>query len=270
MSVGRGFTCGLRSDGAVVCRGRNDYDQTSPPEDERFTSIRSAEGHTCGLHADGVAVCWGNDSYGQSSPPEDEHFISISTGGDYLDRGSSYRLDRGGHTCGLRADGVAICWGDNAYPHLRPPTLPDHERFISISSAYLRVCGLRDDGYIVCSGIQSPRDGDFISVSTGARHACGIKENGIAVCWGDDVDGRTDEQKEESFIAISCGRDYTLGLRNDGVVVYWSKDGYYQGPEDDPSTAIAAGYSHFCRLTANGIIVCSGNNDYGQSSPPLR
>ena len=84
------------------------------------------------------------------------------------------------------------------------------------------------------------------------------------------MDGRTDEQKEESFIAISCGRDYTLGLRNDGVVVYWSKDGYYQGPEDDPSTAIAAGYSHFCRLTANGIIVCSGNNDYGQSSPPLR
>ncbi len=275
VSVGGGFTCGLRSDGAVVCRGDDSDGRASPPEDERFTFISSGYDHTCALRADGVAVCWGNDDSGQSSPPDDQRFISISSG---------Y-----GRTCGLREDGVAVCWGDYPYTwYNRGQSSPaDHERFIAISSgqfynpdyqlnAQHHACGLRNDGYVVCWGYNEhgqsspPQHGSFTAVSSGGWHTCGLRDDGTAVCWGYDVDGRTDEQKKERFIAISSGSDYTLGLREDGRVVYWDEDSYSQGPDDDPSTAIAAGYSHACRLVEDGVIVCWGNNDYGQSSPPLR
>ena len=84
------------------------------------------------------------------------------------------------------------------------------------------------------------------------------------------MDGRTDEQKEESFIAISCGNDYTYALRDDGIVAYWDEDSYSQSSGDRHYTAISAGRGHGCALADDGIIYCFGNNDYGQSSPPLR
>ena len=91
------------------------------------------------------------------------------------------------------------------------------------------------------------------------------------------MDGRTDEQKKERFIAIRCGNPYTLGLREDGVVFTWNKDGYAQISGDNRYISVTAGIrsgragsGHDCALREDGVIGCRGNNDYGQSSPPLR
>ena len=60
-------------------------------------------------------------------------------------------LSAGGyHTCGLRANGTLVCWGDNNY------------------------------------GQSSPPAGTFIHVSTGTFHSCGLRASGIWICWGDD------------------------------------------------------------------------------------
>ena len=83
------------------------HDQSSPPEDESFTSISSGVWHTCGLREDGIAICWGNDFLGQSSPPKNERFLST---------GSGYT-----HSCGLREDGVIVCWGSNQHGQSSPP-----------------------------------------------------------------------------------------------------------------------------------------------------
>ena len=58
------------------------------------------------------------------------------------------------HTCGLRLDGSAECWGDNG------------------------------DGQV------SPPSGSFESLSTGGYHTCGLRSDGSAECWGDDDDGQ--------------------------------------------------------------------------------
>ena len=251
-----GYTCGLRADGTVVCRGSNVSGRSSPPEDERFTYISGGGTHTCGLRDDGFIVCWG--SYGGSSPPEDERFMSISSGVN--------------HACGLRADGVAVCWGDNYYRQSSPP---EHERFTSISSGGIHTCGLRDDGFIVCWGRSSPpREGSFTSISSGVEHACGLRTDGVAVCWGDNYYGQSipTPPEDERFTSISSGVEHTCGLRADGVAVCWGDDAYGQSspPEHEHFTSISSGGSHTCGLRADGVIVCWGNNDYGQSSPPLR
>jgi hypothetical protein len=50
-----------------------------------------------GFAADATVSCWGYTSDGESTPPAGA-FTQISAG--------NY------HTCGLRADGFAVCWGD--------------------------------------------------------------------------------------------------------------------------------------------------------------
>ena len=65
------------------------------------------------MRTDGSVVCWGGnddgkggDFIGQATPPEGD-FVSVSAGGV--------------HTCGVKADGYAVCWGWNLYGQAMPP-----------------------------------------------------------------------------------------------------------------------------------------------------
>lgn len=259
VSSGYNHTCGLRADGAVVCRGSLETYRRIvpiPPEDERFYTISSGAGHVCGLRNDGNAICWGDIS----QPPKGEHFIEISSGNE--------------HTCGLRADGVSVCWGDTH----RMGQQPEHERFISISSGGAHACGLRDDGFVVCWGERGP-EGKFTALSGGGSwwspndFHCGLQEDGVVVCWGDIPQPPEDER----FKAISSGHgNHACGLRLDGTAVCWGTDEYHQptnepiSPEDEHFISISSGGRHSCGLKDTGIIVCWGNNSQGQSHPPLR
>ena len=95
--------------------------QSSPPN-EQFLEISAGNFHTCGINTDGTVLCWGAgqssnhcgavtygdtafDIYeevkfecGQSSPPNIS-FLNISAG--HL------------HTCGITTDKNLECWGDN-------------------------------------------------------------------------------------------------------------------------------------------------------------
>ena len=100
----------------------------------------------------------------------------------------------GWHTCGLREDGVAVCWGQDRSGQATPP---QGEAFTAISSgdfSHVRLAGgtvaavcWGDDYY----GQASPLEGtSFISISSGGVHSCGVREDGAAVCWGDDEHGQ--------------------------------------------------------------------------------
>ncbi len=53
------------------------------------------------------------------------------------------------HTCALRPDGTAICWGSDSSGQSSPP---EGESFVSISSGAYHTCALRSDGSAVCWG----------------------------------------------------------------------------------------------------------------------
>ena len=278
VSSGGRHVCGLRADGSVVCRGRNQGGKFAPPKGERFKSISSGGGesswsddwdYTCGLNVDGDYMCWGKghsahtrDAYEWRSEKFSGHFTSISSGGAI----TPYQP----YFCVLWEDGVVGCTGTGKYD---PPA---HERFITLSVGDTHACGLRDDGFIICwSGDASrgppspPEHGGFTAVSSGRSHSCGLREDGVAICWG-GIESSPPE--DEKFVSITSGDLHACGLRGDGVAICWGSNsgGMTQAPKDERFTAISSGANHACGLREDGVIICWGNNDHGQSSPPLR
>ena len=276
-------TCALRDDGTAVCWGAGTtrqvegsrsilLGQANPPMGERFVAISSGYVHTCGLREDGKAVCWGAQGdeviyeKGQASPPPDERLIAISSG---------YQ-----HTCGLREDGTAVCWGDNEDGQSSPP---EGERFKAIASGGSHTCGLRTDDTIVCwgrepyrellHGFRGPPGGEFSAIDASGGHTCGVRKlNGLPKCWGswDDIPtpGRYPSYNGARLHSISFGGRLGCGLRSNGSPYCWGHrlPAY---PDDYKFSEISAGGAHICAIRKeNGEMVCWGNDDYGQSTPP--
>jgi hypothetical protein len=144
-----------------------------------FVSMSAGDLHTCGLTTEGVAYCWGGDTLGQlgnggitgssqspstvdtSAIPGNKAFVQLTAG--YF------------HTCGLTADGVAYCWGDDSYGEL------------GNGGSAEDLCG----GSYLCSQSPSPVDTStipgnkaFVQLTGREHHTCGLTVEGVAYCWG--------------------------------------------------------------------------------------
>ena len=112
------------------------------------------------MDAQGTAICWGISFFGVTRPPTGETFSTVGSG------------DR--HTCGLRADGSAICWGSAS------------------------------DGHGRFQGKLIPPEGEtFTTISVGWNHTCGITTAGAVACWGDDSHGQSTPPAELSSNTLS-------------------------------------------------------------------
>ena len=184
--------------------------------------------------------------------------LSISSGGD--------------HTCGLRADGSAVCWGRSDLGQATPPA---GATFAAISSGYDHTCGLRADGSAVCWGrnkegqSRPPAGATFAAISSGGDHTCGLRADGSAVCWGLNDLGQLTPPAGETFAAISSGGHHTCGLPADGSVACWGWNGLGQltPPAGETFAAISSGGGHTCGLRADGSVACWGANDLGEATP---
>ena len=177
------------------------------------------------------------------------------------------------HTCGLRADGSAVCWGLN---NLGQATPPAGETFAAISNGTWHTCGLRADGSAACWGWNGygqatpPAGATFAAISSGNLHTCGLRADGSAACWGWNEYGQATPPAGATFAAISSSWNHTCGLRSDGSVVCWGRNhrGQTAAPAGETFTAISSGSGHTCGLRADGSAVCWGSNNFGQATPP--
>ena len=111
-------------------------------------------------------------------------------------------------------------------------------------------------------------------IAAGERHTCAVAADNTVQCWGDNGH----EQRpppEMKFTQVSAGLWYTCGITIDQEV--WCSDvDTFDGelPPEGRFTQVSAGnYKdvpavHACALRADEVLVCWGEDQSGQASPP--
>ncbi|HEX8108502.1 MAG TPA: hypothetical protein VF516_12300, partial [Kofleriaceae bacterium] len=174
-----------------------------------------------------------------------------------------------GHSCAIRKDGAAWCWGSNNFGQLGDGTTTDRTVPVAVS------------------GTKLPR---LSAIAGGDEHTCALGSDGSVWCWGHNNVGQLGNGSTSDFhapvavsnlsdaTAIASGAAHTCAIRADHSVVCWghNDDGQLgNGASNDQSapspidslhgvTAIAAGGDATCAVDGNHQLWCWGDNAHGQ------
>jgi len=128
------------------------------------------------------------------------------------------------HTCAIRSDGTAWCWGSNAFGQLGDGTTDDRITPVEV---------------VPSSGAKLPR---FTAIVGGDTHTCALGIDHTVWCWGHNDSGQ-----------LGNGGNGSTSDFHDAVQV----------SNLSGATAIASGAAHTCAI-AGGSVSCWGNNAAGQ------
>lgn len=171
------------------------------------------------------------------------------SGGVAFDLQQVVRISGAGmNTCGLRAGGDVVCWGDSFGAQMIEAIGVSDAVEIGVG-AWMACVRLRG-GQVACWTLGwkaqngpielVPELDDAIQISVGANHACAVRDGGEAVCWGANSSGQLG--------------DGTLGDSHDPVVVKG-----LSGVRE-----IAAGEFSTCARLEDGSARCWGRSLAGQ------
>ena len=96
---------------------------------------------------------------------------------------------------------------------------------IAISAGKVHSVGLRQNGTVVATGVNSDHQCDvgdwvdIVAISAGDRHTVGLREDGTVIAVGKNDDNQCDVSEWKDIVSISAGVGNTVGLRKDGSVV---------------------------------------------------
>lgn len=257
LSAGGYHACGLKTDGSIVCWGRNSSGQAAPPPGLIAVQVSAGQTHTCALKADGTIVCWGDNSWGELNVPAGLVAIQVGAG--------TY------NTCAVRTDNTVVCWGGD--PNGQSTVPAGLTSVAMVSPALEHTCALKTDGTVVCWGLfyDQGNPPGLIAVQLSGRwnYSCALKGDGTLACWGYTPYAAL----PAGIVAdqISAGGGHTCALRADATVSCWGFND--QGQANVPPGLISvaqvrAGYQHTCALKADGTVFCWGLNESGQTNVP--
>ncbi len=136
--AGQSHTCALTEAGTLRCWGYGELGQlgqshagglnwgdnsgetpSALPSDintgARVTDVIAGNYHVCALSSDGKLKCWGSNASGQLGTGNTTNLGTPPAAGVNLDGVTPYRISAGtNHTCALRSNGTARCWGAGA------------------------------------------------------------------------------------------------------------------------------------------------------------
>jgi len=258
-AAGSAHTCGIRVDGYIDCWGDNSKGQLDAPTG-RYKEISSMGNHACALDFDGAAVCWGE---GATTAPAAE-FVQMSASGS--------------HACGLTYDNEVLCWGANDKGQLAAPS--DSFDTVSVGNGFS--CGVGSElREAICWGdgakaVTNDQNMGHYSLSAGPTSHCSINR------WHDKAFG--DYQSTfcdgggehvgmdpfEGFLPVqSVGLNHACAQTRLGPVkvICWGNNEFGQTEVPASLSALVLGDKHACG-SDGGRLQCSGDNSYGQGTPP--
>lgn len=291
LSVGAGWSCGLRDDGNAVCWG--DPAAIAP----QGALARLLPGTRCGVDAAGTIRCGAGaqipvpaNADGGAAPcrlscAEPRCGDGVLDPGEACDGGDgcSAACERIG-SCG---DGVvqaafeacdeptracdygtscAVCnelcqigpgaesaCGDGV---LDPPELcDDGGGWSQIDLGTGGACGITQAGRLRCERIPPPA-GNFALVRVGGNTACALGSAGGVNCSGGSL-----PTPQGTFLALDLGANYGCGVRADGTLHCWSAAHlpWLEPPAAGGWTDVSAGPSTACALRDDGTVRCWGD-----------
>lgn len=230
--VGSGgyHSCARKTDGTVWCWGRNtqgqlgdgtNTDRLTPVQVSGITGAQAlavGTNHNCLLGGAGGVRCWGSNQFGQlgdgATSDRSVPFLVPQITAD------AARISAGSfHTCAVKTDGSAWCWGYNLNGRLGDGTVINRSSPVQVSgfaSGVLGIaagghqtCAVRTDGSAWCWGTnQFGQLGDgttehrstpvavtglgagVAGVFSGGAHNCALLASGALWCWGNNDSGR--------------------------------------------------------------------------------
>ena len=224
LSVGGDHVCAVTGgDSRIICWGRNDQEQATPPVSVTSLGVVSlGEDYSCGAarldSGPGRWECWGSrdvlpEAYGTRRP--DAIGVDYASGSrwvEYAFGGSSWVGSLGGsnaygqqalgatdivggwHTCRLNNDGSAECVGRNDSGQSNVP----NQKFLSLDAGREHTCGVTTASRLSCWGSDTlgqstpPGGSDYLSVHSNgfANFSCALTQERKVRCWGSNRYGQ--------------------------------------------------------------------------------
>lgn len=261
LALGEDYSCLRRTDGTILCWGKNDWGQATAPN-TLGTVLNVAAGfdHSCALRTGGAVVCWGGP-IGTRVPGTLGPAKQVVTG--YT------------RSCAIKADDTVQCWGDaTGLPGDMGPV-----KQLAVNT--FTFCAIRIDDSVRCWGPdnafgQNSAPGDLGTVkqiAAGRRNACAVKTDDTLVCWGDNTYGQNSPPVDLGTVKmVAAGLAHICAIKTDDTLACW---GYNPRRQTDVPEglgtvqSIAAGTNHNCAIKTDGTVACwGGDNVYGQATVP--
>ncbi|MFN3827124.1 MAG: LamG-like jellyroll fold domain-containing protein [Micavibrio sp.] len=219
-----GTNCGIRNDNTAWCwgwgsdgrLGDGDTSNNLAPNivsgGGSWSNISVGASHACGVQTNGTGWCWGNNGNGRlgdggGAAAQQTTPFQVSGGFTWTKISASDQ-----HSCGIRTDGVLMCWGEGDNGRLGtgnstdvnvPTSISGGGTWIDVWAGLASTCALKSDNTIWCWGSASngalgnnQRFGSFntpqpitgggkwTSLHSSEDTTCAINQNGESWCWG--------------------------------------------------------------------------------------
>lgn len=294
MALGNAHTCVRATGDNVYCWGENSNgqlgDDSFVPSSEPgpvvalpgATQLSAGSSHTCALGNEGHVWCWGvnsNGEIGDGGTSSGRYARPLPTAVSMLNNATAISAGSN-HSCAVRGDGSASCWGRNSSGQLGTGNK-------LTAYAPVPVAAAGDATFATPLA-------EVTAIAAGSAHSCAIAA-GKVVCWGQGSNGQLGDGLMAESLApvdvsgiagvpqsLTAGLNHTCALVDTGGIFCWGQNSNGQiGDGTSGNTAltakqvgnsllaveVSAGNSHTCARTAEGSNFCwgaNGNSQIGQ------
>lgn len=278
-----------------------------------ITQVVTGDTHACALRSDGKVMCWGKNDRGQVGngtlvdqihPVLVKNLVNVAK-----------IVAGGAHTCALRKDGKVFCWGANNWAQIGTYSKVDVQlpkgvdiagRATAIGASGANTCVILTTKAVKCWGAQLVSAGPCPGICTapmfqpgmtnvtqmwvGTTNMCAKFGNGTIKCAGSNAFGQLQTANQEQFLTLSSFtalpqvKDISLANADvcavlpDNQVSCWGYNSNGQLGNGNTNTvrepavvlglgavkSLSSGPASHCAVLSDATVSCWGQNTFGQ------